>query len=234
MKKNAGFSLIPFALIFLFEPGYTVLDPLPDFIGYAILCLAILNLADVSPRIMDAYGRFRRAILINALRLLAIYLLQTVFLDAEHTVGVLLFSFVFSFAELVYLIPAYKDLFDGLLSLGMMQDGTAIYRRRVVKRKIKNSDSGEITIVTREVGKNATEKLYILTVCFLFVKHLAMTLPEFTSLTTNQPYTFIALLRGMGIAIALPIGVWWLIAFWRYCVSVGKIPPLFSVFPPPI
>ena len=228
LKKNIGFSLMPFALLFLFEPGYTVYDVLPDLIGYAILCLAVVNLADINTRVMDAYNGFRRALLISSLRIFAIYLLRTFFVEREQSVGVLLFAFIFSFAELVTVIPAYKSLFEGLLSLGMMQDGTAVYQKKRKKFTVRDAETGKKRICYRECGKNATERLYTLTVFFLIVHHCAMTLPEFTTLISNELYEFVLLLRGFGIVVSLPIGVIWLIAFRRYCANVAKDIPFIN------
>ena len=45
--RNIGFTLLPFAFLFLFEPGISIKDPIPDCIGYVIFCLAIRNLADI-------------------------------------------------------------------------------------------------------------------------------------------------------------------------------------------
>ena len=222
LKKNIGFSLMPLAFLFLFEPGYTVLDPLPDFFGYAILCLAMINLADISPRIMDAFVGFRKGILISGLRAFSIYLLQTVFSGNHRTVGLLLFAFVFSFFELVVMIPAYKSFFEGLLSLGMMHDGKAVYekKRKLISRI--NRKTGERVEWIRESRKNRTEKIFSLTVAFLLVKHCAMVLPEFTTLSGNTSYEFVSLLRVFGLVIALPISVAWLIRVCLYCAAVRK------------
>lgn len=73
MRKNIGFSLIPFAFLFLFEPHYALIDLLPDFIGYFIICLAIINLADINLRIREAFWGFRKAIAISICKYVALY-----------------------------------------------------------------------------------------------------------------------------------------------------------------
>ena len=207
---------MPFAFLFLFEPGYTVLDPLPDFIGYLILCIALVNLSDISPRVEEAYKGFRKAAFVSLLRFIAIYLLATFFHESEKSIGVLLFAFIFSFAELVVLLPAYKHFYEGLLSLSVMHDGTEPHyqKKRTVTRM--NRKSGKKIVIEKVSRKNATEKRHTLTGVFLIIHSLAMVLPEFTSLTTNQNYEFVELLRGFGIVISLPIGIWWLISMIVY------------------
>ena len=225
LHKNIGFSLLPFAFIFLFEPGITVIDPLPDLIGYAILCIAVINLADINPRIAEALGGFRKGILISLLRFLSIYLLDKFFVADEQTVGVLLFTFVFGFFELVILIPSYRQLFEGLLSLGMLHNGTAVYLKRIRRIKRIDPESGKEVFYVKESRRNITEKAYTTTVCFFIVRTLATTLPEFTTLISNSSYEFVRLLRLFGFMITLPIGIFWLVKMVSYCAKIRRDTP---------
>ena len=222
LKKNVGFSLILFAFFFLFEPHYTLIDPLPDFIGYIILIIALTNLADVNYHIQDAKNGFKKGIVISIFRFVAIYILKNIFAEEQQSIGTLLFAFVLSFFELVVLIPAYKSVFDGLLSLGIMHDGTYVYYKNVRKKLKINNQTGEKTLYVRESKLNVSEKLYYLTVVLLFARALASCLPEFTSLSTNSSYEFVNLLRGFAFVIALPIGIVWLVSIIKYFASVKK------------
>ncbi len=222
LKKNIGFSLLPFAFLFLFEPGFTLIDPLPDFIGYIIICLALINLSDINFRISDAVGGFKKGIVISLLRYVAMYLLDSYFVIDEQSVGLLLFVFVFSFFELIVLISAYKSLFEGLLSLGMLHDGNFVYQKKVRKRLKVDKKSGEKILYVRESKRNISEKTFFLTATILVVRSLAVTLPEFTSLATNTAYEFVNLLRFLGFIVALPFGMVWLIKIIKYFVSVRK------------
>lgn len=227
LSRNIGFTLLPFAFLFLFEPGISIADPLPDCIGYVIICLAIRNLADINSRINDACNGFRKGALIGLLRIISIYILDSFFIESEQSVGLLLFSFVFSFFELAVLIPAYRCFFEGLLSLGITYDSSAVYYKKV--RTVKRlRDGGEEYESTSESKNNLTEKAYCLTVCFLVVRAACMTLPEFTTLATNTSYEFVSLLRFFGILIALPVGLVWLIKMIVYCVKVKRDRPFIA------
>lgn len=204
LQKNIGFSLIIFAFFFLFDPSYALIDPLPDFIGYAILCLALINLADINDRISDAFKGFRKAAVLNLFRFVSLFVTNNLFGESENTVGQLIFVFVFAFFEMFVAIPAYKSLFEGLLSLATFHNGEAVYKKR------------------RENGRNRTEKLYTLTSTFIVVKNTVCALPEFTSLQTNSSYEFVHLLRLFAIVAVLPLSVVWLICIVRYFVSVRK------------
>lgn len=204
LQKNIGFSLIIFAFFFLFDPSYALIDPLPDFMGYAILCIAIINLADINDRIMDAFRGFRKAMILNVLRFVSIIVTNKVFGEGENTVGQLIFVFVFAFFEMFIAIPAYKSLFEGLLSLATFHDGEAVFKKK------------------KEKGRNRTEKLYTLTSVFIVVKNTVCALPEFTSLQTNSSYEFVHLLRLFAIVAVLPFSVVWLVCVVKYFVSVRK------------
>ena len=154
LKKNIGFSLMIFAFFFLFEPSFGLIDPIPDIIGYAILCSALINLADINDRIYASFKSFRLGMLFSALRAVTYIVLENVFVDDEQTVGLLLFVFIFAVCDFIWIIPGYRALFDGLLSLGMFEGGDAVYYRK------------------REKGRNASEKLKGLTIVFLIVKNL--------------------------------------------------------------
>lgn len=204
LNKNIGFSLIVFAFFFIFEPNYSLLDVLPDFIGHVIICFAIINMADINPHISDAFKGFRLAAIVNALKIVAIFALKNYFADGEQTFGTLIFAFVFAVADIVILLPAFKNLFSGLLSLGMSHDGQAIYFTR------------------REGGKNATEKIYSLTVSFLVIKNIIGVIPEFSSLIEDKTYEFAGLLRTFSVIIVLPMSIVWLVRICAYFHSVKK------------
>lgn len=225
LKKNLGLSLLPIAFLFLFEPGFTIIDPLPDFIGYIIISSAIINLADINHRIAEAVSGFRKGIIISLCRFLAIYLLKSYFIESELSVGLLLFVFVFSFFELVILIPAYRSLFEGLLSLGVHHDGNVIFYKNVRKKKTIDPVTGERIIQIKEGSRNLTEKTYFFTMSFLIIKCLAVTLPEFTSLTNNTAYEFVGVVRILGVALVLPVGIAWLITVISYFVRVSRDTP---------
>ena len=218
-NKNLGFSLLPFAFIFLFEPAYSLLDPLPDFIGYIILCFAIINLSDINSRIRDAFVGFRRAAMLSVARFASIYLLNKFFVSNEQNVGILLFLFIFTLFELIILIPAYKNLFDGLKHLGTFHDGTAFNEKRIInKSKLKKNKDA----LPRYSRANKTEAAHRMSVVFVVLRSAMQLLPEFTTLRSNSLYEFVTLLRIFSVILALPFGICWLVRMVKYCSSVRQ------------
>ena len=207
LRKNIGFTLLPWAFLFLFEPSYALFDPLPDFIGYFIICVAIINMSDINIRVREAFVAFRKAIVLSFLKYASIYFLNKFFVEAEQTVSLLIFVFIFSFCELIVLIPAYKKLFEGMLSLGMLYGGEAVY------------------FTKKEGGANLTEKAFRFTVLFLITQKVLAALPEFTTLTLNDSYEFIKLLRAFSMILVIPFGIIWLVKMTKYCKAVREDQP---------
>ncbi len=207
LNKNVGFSLMIVAFFFLFEPSYGLIDPLPDIVGYSILCLALINLADLNDRVSSAFRSFRLGIIFSALRVITLIVLQNIFVDDEQSVGLLLFVFVFAVCELVCIVPGYRSLFEGLLSLGIFEGGEAVYYKR------------------REKGKNVSEKLKALTVAFIIVKNLLWLIPELTTLKENTSYEFIEIMRILSMIVVVPLSVVWLICMTVYFVRIIKDRP---------
>ena len=248
LKKNIGFSLMPLAFLFLFEPRYNLVDPLPDFIGYILLCAAIINLADINPRVYEAFLGFRKAILVSMLKYVALYMLYSfvyesantpvydgkdewvvgVFHESEMAVGILLFVFVFGLFEMVVLIPAYRSLFEGMLSLGMYNDGTAIYLKKITEREKIDKKTGHKTILVRESKRNLTEKAYFLTVFLILGQVFANILPELTTLASNTSYEFVVHLRILLIVLLAPISIAWLIKMIDYCSKLRMDTPFIN------
>ena len=159
LNIKLGFILIPFAFIFLFEPFYMLSDPLPDVIGYLILYCSLISLADVNHKIRKALGNFKIAIVISICRFVSKGVWEKLFSETESSTGLLLFIFVLSLFEIITLVPAYKNLFEGLLSLALMHNGESVYYKKTKKTLKIDNISGEKILVIRESQNNVTEQL---------------------------------------------------------------------------
>ncbi len=219
LKKNIGFSMLPIAFFFLFEPSYALIDPLPDALGYMILCAALSNLADISPKVTDALSGFQKGILFAVLRYVAYHVLTTVFVGAEQAIAFLIFVFILDLFELIVLIPAYRALFEGLLALGMMHDGEAVYQVKARTVLVQDPETGETVQAIKE-SRNLTECAYFFTAFFLVINNLASFLPELSALIGNNFYEFIIILRVLLIIVALPVGIAWLFKMVSYCAKL--------------
>ena len=206
---NIAFLIISFA--FLFNPNITVIDVLPDFVGYIFLCLAISGLADLNNHVSDAYNIFKRMIFIDAAKLLAIFWIFGMSVRGERNTSILLWTFVFSVIELICLIPAYSKLFNGIVQIGYRVPNKYIF-------------SGK---------KSHVDTVKIITFLFITLKSVLGVLPEFADLTSrtyddsfgnDMPilYDYIGIMRFLAFIPVLIIGIVWLIFMIRFFCGVYK------------
>lgn len=207
LYKNIGFSLIIFAFLFLFDPNYGLIDVLPDFIGYIILCFALINLADIDEKIYSAFKMFRIGAIIGVVKIITIIIFKLNFSAEEQLIFSAVIIFVSMIADAIIMIGGFKMLFEGLLNLGIFEGGEAVHKK------------------TRENGKNATEKIYILTIIFVLYKAIICAIPEFSSLQSNSQYEFVHVLRWFAITLVLPFSLYWLVRQIIYFTRLKKDRP---------
>ena len=58
--KSLSFGLMLAAPFCLFNPEYSIIDPLPDFIGYILIVLALRKLRDVDSHLDAAASGFEK------------------------------------------------------------------------------------------------------------------------------------------------------------------------------
>lgn len=103
------FSLVLVGLLFLFSPDVSLVDLLPDFIGWLLIMLGVSGLADIEMRVEDAKALSRRMILITLVKL-ALSLFTFRFSSAT----LLLATFSYAIVEVITVIPLVSNLFTGL------------------------------------------------------------------------------------------------------------------------
>ena len=118
LKKNLGLGLIAFAGFFLFNPDLAVIDLLPDFIGYIFMSAGLSLLADINDYMFEARKRFRLMIYVGIAKSVSLFFMFGLTNSANLPYAFLLYPFVFGVIELILLLPAYNNLFDGFLYLG--------------------------------------------------------------------------------------------------------------------
>lgn len=201
-KKSLGLGLMCLAGFFLFNPTVSVVDVLPDCIGYIILYFAIRKLADINNHIETAIGYTKRMIVVSIAQLLSVFVLFGFVSEPEKPTTYLLFSFVFSVFEIVFLSRLYGELFEGMIYLGSRKNGTAVFEGC------------------------ATQKMSRITVFFFVAKACLATLPEFSALVYNTDsrwkflYNHIGLFRSVTLLVMLPIGIYWLFCLCKYVKQI--------------
>lgn len=194
-KKNKGgmrLLLIVISLFFLFDPYISVIDIIPDIIGYFLMYLALSRLSDINCHMEEARKRFKYAAWTCLARYASLAVLFGLVTESERAVSVLIVTFVFGVSDILIVIPAFKELFEGFSSLGVLCDGKSMY-------------------IDKRGRSGYTERISGITYAFIIVRALGAFLPELTSLINNSQYRFVGLLRALSFIIVLAVGAVWLI-----------------------
>ncbi len=210
LKKNMGLGLLIASVFFLFEPNINLADIIPDLVGYVLLYLGLTQLAVLNDDIADAQNKFKWGMVIGALRPISMIMVNTTFAEKERPTSILLFTFLFSLAEVIFIVSAYKSMFEGITSLWSRRGGDEIY-----------SATGSVTL---------GEKAERFTTVFLIVKALLAVLPEATALTLDiytenfimYLYNYITHFRIIGFIIASVFSIIWLRMVLKFFKALKK------------
>lgn len=240
IKKNLGIGSIAIAAIFLFLPDMAIYDLLPDVIGYIILLLGISQLRDLNDYFGDAYERFYKVAWLAAVRYLSFFLVLGMVTPQEQPDTMLLLTFVFGVFDFIWVLPAWKDLFDGFSYLAARCDGAAFELKtrppKTVRRtnRKKGLEKG-MTIEQKPI--NRTEYLRRTTLFFVGFKAVLTALPEFAALTADvevstvfRLYDYIGLFRAIAMLAMLVFGVIWLVRVIGFVRAVKRDRPLIEFY----
>ena len=251
-RKNLGLGLVCISFLFLFNPVLAVIDILPDFIGYLLLCIGISQLADMNYHFEESLRYFKRMLVVSIIQMFSIFLLFGLVTGRERPTAILLFSFTFAIVEIIFLTHAYNQFFEGFLYLGSRMQATTVFH---TEAQLRRSERQRLRAETRlekvnkrrlEKGrpplrpkpqrpfKSNTSRVARITLLFIVLKAVLTVLPEFSALTEQSYnetsrfvflYNFIGLYRIIAIAVVLPLGLVWLIKMIRFVRSIIKDHP---------
>lgn len=104
-------------MVFLFSPDISLFDFLPDFIGWSLIALGLVRLADIEMRAEDARNAAKRMILISLVK--AVLALFTFRFSSSD---LLLASFAYAIVEIITVFPFVRELCTGLDYCAMRVD----------------------------------------------------------------------------------------------------------------
>ena len=163
--KNVKYGWLIFAFVMLFNPNIQLIDVLPDFIGFFILAKFIEKAADAAPYFEEARSAFVKLAYISLAKIPALIIASMI--RSKNTLDndiVTLFATVFTTIEIIYLIPAIKNIFDALTYL---------------------AERGNVPSLIKSDSLISTEALRSFTFTFAISKTVLYTLPEFLRLTKS-------------------------------------------------
>lgn len=212
-KIKMPWVMIGLAFAFLFNPNISIIDVLPDFIGYIIISAALVRPAMISESLADAKKAFERMVLIDAGKYIVLIWVFGIDALSERASSLLLWSFVFGVLEAIFLIPSYVKLFKGMSDLGDYYENSSIH-------------------ATDNKGKKSfTQKAKNFSVFFIIFKAVMCVLPEltdfgnlqsFSATTKINLYRYIGVIRFLCCVPVLVVGIVWFVSILRYFMRVSK------------
>ena len=210
-KKQISWGLFAVAFLFLFNPNITIIDPLPDFLGYIILSVALSKLAMINEHIYEAKRAFDRMIIVDIGKIIAILWVFGIDSVSEQNTSLLLWSFIFGVLEILFAIPAFTKLFEGLSTLGNFHSNFSIHG------------------TSKKSQKSYTQKIKSFTVFFIIFKAIFTCLPELSVLGTTLYdetsnftfiYNYIGVMRMFAVIPVLIVGIVFLVKAIQYFLRI--------------
>jgi len=107
-----NYRLLFFGLFFLFNPELTIIDFLPDAIGFLLIARSLKPMADASPSAESAMRAFYKLSILHAIKIAAIIPMASVTVDEPSFA--MLFTLAFAALSLFFLFPAFENFFASL------------------------------------------------------------------------------------------------------------------------
>ena len=222
--RYLGVTLVAVGAFFLFDPFVSVMDLLPDALGYLCILLGLYRLSDMDERIMDAFKGVGYLALIGVTRIVALFLAFGLVSPTEQPVFILLALFTLGVLDCIVLIPMWKNLCGGLLYLGSRNDATTMFDRRGLGGKTRTH--------------NIVERYTALSAVYFVLREILAVLPEISVLSHEKGgveigdatrfYDFVGLFRLVGGGISLILGIVWLVATLRFFAKIKADAPFFA------
>lgn len=224
ISRYLGLSYILAGSVFLFDPFLSVIDLLPDCIGYLFIILGLYRLADMDDRLGDALKGARNLALIGLARVVAMLLTFGFVSPSEQPVFILLALFTLAVLDCLVLVPMWKNICGGLLYMGSRYNATAMFDRRGARGKIRTY--------------NMVERYTTVTTVYMILREILVVLPEISVLGHEKGgaeigqgtryYDFVGLFRMTGMLVSLVLGIIWLVMTIRFIRRLKTDTPFFE------
>lgn len=221
-----GFGYILAGFLFLANPIVHVVDLIPDFIGFFLLCKGLNQISYMNDKLAEARELFKKLGFVELIRVGCI-----VFVPYTSDSATLLFAFVFGVVELIYFLPAINNFYDGLSYIGMRYNGDSVFAKKEKKRGFWNKENRKWQMGTQTVELGTALKRA--TIRFYFLRILCTLLPELTAL---QMYDYLGTVTAFSVNYArykpflyvilgllvLIVGICWIVKLVQYYGSIRR------------
>lgn len=203
-----GFSLIIIGLLFMIGPDISMIDILPDFIGYILILKGISMISKINSD-FEASAKYFKWCLVTSLIKIPFYLMALSMVSNDKFMS-LLFLFVGGLFDAYFAYNAFNSFFDGLSSSTVSD---------------QNNPNCKCAVF------NGFERIRNFTLVFVILKPVLYIAPELTKIDNNEfgevtvdgivglsrYYTLFVLLSAI---IALVVGIVWYTKIKKYLKGV--------------
>ena len=222
-KNKMGILFIALGGFFLFNPIVALVDVLPDAIGYFLIWLGLWKLSDINDSFAESFHYARTMLLVSVGELVMWWFCYSFLpgiteemVTEEIPMAILLGSTVWAILNWCFLIPLFRNLFEGFATMAVQCDGCVILRE---KRGVP---------MWLRMAKRSIRLAMVLPVLSLLPELSVMTTTNLRSPTPTASfdwYRFVTLMRGAAAIVAGVIGIVWLISFLRFFAKMAEDTP---------
>lgn len=169
------FGYILCGLLILANPNIGIIDILPDFIGYFLIIKGLSVTTVFIPNLNNSEKSLWKMFAISVAKAL----LSFVLLKNIHTMPLLL-SFSFAVIELIFLLPALNNLFEGIFYVVMRFNGNSVLHSKKKSKIVRDPVTGQRGLKEIEVDHGSSVKL--ISVCFIIYRTVLSVVPTLTDL----------------------------------------------------
>ncbi len=139
-----GFGLVIAGFVMLFNPVLSVIDLVPDALGFLLIVIGLTRMSFFIGKIEQARDLFSKLALLEAAKCVMI-------LTIPYASGsdIVLQTFVFGLGEALLFVPAVNYLFEGLSFAGLWYNASAMYEKKTFKRWLNIIGNRIFTLIAR-------------------------------------------------------------------------------------
>ena len=211
VERPMRFGLVFLGLCFFFNPGFSAVDVLPDFIGCMLIWLGLSRISLISTPMREARSAFLKLAVVDVIKTLALMMVFRAGSSSEQPISLLIIAFSVALLGTYFFVGAIRTLFDGFATLGMAHDVLPLYQ-------------------THFHGRSRVEEITRFSILFYALREGICLLPEATALSITSfedrglipLYDYIGIMRLLACFVVLIFGVIYLVRILRFFALIRR------------
>ena len=222
---NMSIPLIAAGMFFIINPVITIIDVIPDFIGYIMIVMGLDKPADMEDHFASAKRSFIILTVLSGIKTVCCALLGII--DGTF---IILLSFVFAVGEAICFVSGVINIFGGFHYYGLRLESDPCYGiYKYVKRKDENGEKVRVWARVR-----TSDSVMIFSVIVFIIRELCAFLPQMpiifrtrSSEIIGSEYAvdwtyFIPHFYVLASVVVLAVSIPWAVSFAKYIMGISR------------